>query len=38
MKFCVFMDDINAPDLYMFFDSKELSKSVNNFMVEWGER
>ncbi len=37
MEFRVFMDDIDAPDLFMFFDSKELSESVGNFMMSWAE-
>lgn len=37
MEFRVFMDDIDAPDLYMFFDSSKLSESVGNFMMNWAE-
>ena len=37
MEFQVFMDDIDAPDVYMFFDSKELSESVGDFMMSWAE-
>lgn len=37
MEFRVFMDDIDAPDLYMLFDSSELSESVSNFMMSWAE-
>ena len=37
MEFQVFMDDIDAPDVYMFFDSSELSESVGDFMMSWAE-
>lgn len=37
MEFRVFMDDVDAPDLYMFFDSSQLSESVGNFMLGWAE-
>ena len=37
MEFQVFMDDIDAPDVYMFFDSSELSESVGDFMMNWAE-
>lgn len=37
MEFRIFMDDIDAPDLYMFFDSKETSESVGGFMMNWAE-
>lgn len=37
MEFQVFMDDIDAPDVYMFFDSGELSESVGDFMMSWAE-
>ena len=37
VEFRVFMDDIDAPDLYMFFDSSELSESVSDFMMSWAE-
>ncbi len=37
MEFRVYMDDIDAPDLYMFFNSKELSESVGDFMMSWAE-
>lgn len=37
MRFQVYMDDIDAPDLCMFFDSNELSESVNDFMMGWAE-
>ncbi|WP_432460849.1 hypothetical protein [Agarivorans sp. QJM3NY_25] len=37
MEFRVFMDDIDAPDLYMFFDSSNLSESVSKFMMGWAE-
>ncbi len=37
MEFRTFMDDIDAPDIYLFFDSPELSESVGDFMMEWAE-
>ena len=37
MEFQIFMDDIDAPDVYMFFDSSELSESVGDFMMSWAE-
>jgi hypothetical protein len=37
MEFRVFMDDIDAPDLYLFFDSSKLSESVGDFMMIWAE-
>jgi len=37
MEFRVFMGDIDAPDLYMFFDSSILSESVGKFMMNWAE-
>ncbi|MCH1921641.1 hypothetical protein L9G15_19720 [Shewanella sp. A3A] len=37
MEFRVFMDDVNSPDLYMFFDSEGTSKSVERFMLNWAE-
>ena len=37
MEFRVFMDDIDAPDLYLFFESSELANNVSDFMMEWAE-
>jgi hypothetical protein len=37
MVFRAFMDDVDAPDLYMFFDSLELAESVGDFMIGWAE-
>lgn len=37
MEFRVFMDDVDAPDLYLFFDTKELCESVDEFMMSWTE-
>ena len=37
MEFRVFMGDIDAPDLYFFFDTPELSESVGEFMMNWAE-
>ncbi len=37
MEFRVFMDDIDAPDLYLFFESVDLADSVGDFMMEWAE-
>lgn len=37
MEFRVFMDDIDAPDIYMFFDSRQLSEAVGNYMLSWAE-
>lgn len=37
MEFNVFMDDIDAPDLYLFFESSDLADSVGDFMMEWAE-
>jgi len=37
MTFRVFMDDVDAPDLYMFFDSSSLSEAVGDFMLRWAE-
>lgn len=37
MEFSVFMDDIEAPDLRLFFESSELSGSVGEYMMEWAE-
>ena len=37
MEFHVFMDDIDAPDLYFFFEQAELANKVSNFMIEWAE-
>jgi hypothetical protein len=37
MEFRVFMDDIDAPDLYFFFESSELADQVGDFMMEWAE-
>lgn len=38
LAYQVFMDDIDAPDLYLFFDSEELSESVGDFMLKRAER
>ena len=38
MEFKVFMDDIDAPDLYLFFESSELAEQVNDFMIKWAEK
>ena len=37
IEFRVFMDDIDAPDLYLFFESEEVSDKVSDFMMEWAE-
>ena len=37
MEFHVFMDDIDAPDLYFFFEQAKLAKETGNFMIEWAE-
>lgn len=37
MEFRVFMDDIDTPDLYLFFESEEVSDKVSDFMMEWAE-
>ena len=37
MEFRVFMDDIDAPDLYLFFESAVISDKVSDFMLEWAE-
>lgn len=37
MEFKVFMGDIEAPDLYLFFESSELADQVGDFMMEWAE-
>lgn len=37
MEFRVFMDDVEAPDIYMFFDSPQLSEAVGNYMLSWAE-
>lgn len=37
MGFRVFMDDTDAPDLYLFFESQELADAVGDFMLEWAE-
>ena len=37
MEFRVFMDDIDAPDLYLFFESSNLAEQVGDFMIEWAE-
>jgi len=37
MEYRVFMGDIDAPDLYLFFESLDLANSVNDFMLEWAE-
>ena len=37
MEFHVFMDDIDAPDLYFFFEQAKLAKEVGDFMIEWAE-
>jgi len=37
MEYRVFMDDVDAPDLYLFFESEELATQVGDFMLEWAE-
>jgi len=37
LEFRVFMDDIDAPDLYFFFEQAELAQRVGEFMMEWAE-
>lgn len=37
MEYRVFMDDIDAPDLYFFFNSSSLAEQVGDFMMEWAE-
>ena len=37
MEFRVFMDDIDAPDLYLFFESSGLADQVGSFMMKWAE-
>ena len=35
MEFRVFMDDVNTPDLYLFFESHEVAEAVSGFMFQW---
>ena len=37
MEFHVFMDDVEAPDLYFFFEQATLAQEVGDFMIEWAE-
>ena len=37
MEFKVFMDDVDAPDIYMFFERQEIADKVDKFMLEWAE-
>ena len=37
MIFQVFMDDIEAPDLYFFLEQAELAEKIGDFMMEWAE-
>jgi len=37
MIFTVFMDDIEAPDLYFFLGQAELAEEIGGFMMEWAE-
>lgn len=37
MEFRVFMDDVNTPDLYLFFESYEVAEAVSGFMFQWAE-
>ena len=37
MEFRVFMDDIDALELYLFFESTDLADQVFDFMMEWAE-
>jgi len=37
MEFHVFMDDIDAPDLYFFFEQAKLAEEVGDFMMGWAE-
>lgn len=35
--FKAYMDDVDAPDLYLFSDSPELAKSINSTMINFAE-
>lgn len=37
MEFSVFMDDIDAPDVYLFFETSALARDVGDFMTVWAE-
>ena len=37
MQYRVFMDDIEAPDIYMLFDAEVQAEKVGDFMMQWAE-